>query len=670
MRTIMSAALLLLSLASAALPVAARTPGELPTPLSSLDDAALAADVATRLEALAAAAVPPGADLAVLFERRAMELSMQGLVTRYDGAVVLLPGHAAGLEYRVPLPFEAEVGETAAWVRRADGAVVRLPEPLHEAAPLSGSPVLVLADPDAAPGDVVGWSASFTSEPFSMRVIHPSRMHFVLESVVRLITPEQVHYGMMIRNPSPGDGVSPVGSALGQDYDQLARFTELAPLDGGPFARPDVLRPALMLTGMGNYAEPMARWFLMDSWEPLAGLIAGMADAFATDAPVAASVARQAVADDDSDRVKLLKLQRLASRQLATIPEDDFAAPAEPADAALARKAATPRLKTMVLYAMARALDLDVDLVLARDNRLGPLNDAMPSLAQFTDVLVSLAGDPPLFLAADDRYPAGTLPAHLHGAPAVAAVPGAADIVQKTMMKMALSNAAAPDWGDAPPLRRFYLPGDPAAPRYRLTEALTWEDGGRATARLESVGESGLFLDYRAKTPPAELLAAHLAAAYPARAFTPGKVAAGKPKSSEESMHVVVRGPVSGDAGVPAPAGDVWTLPAEAVFGAPTAAEWEAGGPFHVDGERTLVRSWSHPLPDGWRDVQPVETPRLGTGEMDYSAVVSAAGGVLKVTRTVTYRPCDLPAADTGRLAAALARVRAFETSPLELRKR
>lgn len=669
MRTIMSAALLVLTLASTALPVAARTPGELPAPLSSLDDATLAADIASRLEALAAAAVPPGADLAVLFERRAMELSMQGLATRYDGAVTLLPGHAGGLEYRVPLPFEAEVGEAAAWVRRADGTVVRLPEPPREAAPLSGSPVLVLADPDAAPGDVVGWSASFTSEPFSMRVVHPSREHFVLESVVRLITPEQAHYGLLVLNPSPGDGLVAVGGALGRDYDQLARFTELPPLDDGPFDRPEVLRPALMLTGMGSYAEPMERWFLMDTWEPLAGTIAGTADAFATDAPVAASVARQAVADDDSDRVKLLKLQRLVSRQLATIPHDDFANPSELTDAALARKAASPRLKTFVLYAMARALDLDVDLVLARDNRLGPLDDAMPSLAQFTDVLVSLAGDPPLFLTADDRYPAGTLPAHLHGAPAVAAVPGAAEIVQKAMMKMAMSNAAEPDWGDSSPLRRFFLPGNPAAPRYRLTEALTWEGDGQATARLESVGESDLFLDYRAKTPPAELLATHLAAAYPGRAFTPGKVAAGKPKSSEESMHVIVRGPVSGDAGVPDPAGDAWTLPADAVFGAPTAADWD-DGPFHVDGERTLVRSWSHPLPDGWEDVQPVETPRVGTAEVDYSAVVSAAGGVLKVTRTVTYRPCDLGAADTGRLAAALGRVRAFETAPLELRRR
>jgi len=656
--------LLVLALASLAFPAAARTPGELPALYSSLDDAALNAAIAPRL----AGAAPAGADRSLLFERLAMELTVNGLAMRFDGAVILHAGAAGGLERRVPLPFEGELGATGAWIRHADGTVTRLGEPAREEAPLSGSPVLVVSAPDARAGDVVGWSAAVSIDGLNMRVLHPTRDLFVHESEIRMIVPPAVHYGLAILNGTAGDAVIAVGTEFGKAFDQAAVFTDLPADAEGPFATPTVLQPALLVTAMGQYAEPMQRWFMMDSWLPLAGYVAGIQRAFTENAPVSASVAKQAVRDDDTDRVKILKLQRLLARQIATIPPGDFAAPSELSDDALERKAATSRQKAMMLLTMASSLGLDVDLVLARDTRLGPLDDAMPSLAQFTDTLVRLNGAEPLYLTDDDRYPAGTLPHHLWGATAVAAAEGAAETVQKVMMK-AMMAGATPEWGDAQPLERLVLPGDPDAPMGTVTEALAWDAQGAGEARLESLGDTPVFQAYRARTAAQTLLNDALAQGYPDLGLTAASAAAGKPKTSTEELHVIVKGPVSGQAGVPAAEGGTWVLPAAAVFGAPTAAAWREGGPFHVDGPQVLTRTWSHPLPDGWSGVKPVTTPRVTNDVLDYRAQVSAADGVLTVTRTVTFRPQHRMAKDAAVVAGALERVRAFESAPLTVEK-
>ncbi|MCB1150192.1 hypothetical protein KDK88_01495, partial [bacterium] len=110
--------------------------------------------------------------------------------------------------------------------------------------------------------------------------------------------------------------------------------------------------------------------------------------------------------------------------------------------------------------------------------------------------------------------------------------------------------------------------------------------------------------------------------------------------------------------------------PAAAVFGAPTAAAWREGGPFHVDGPLVLTRTWSHPLPDGWSGVRPVTVPRVTNDVLDYRAQVSAADGLLTVTRTVTFRPQHRMAKDAAVVAGALERVRAFESAPLTLERK
>lgn len=674
MRPYHAFAFLLIALTIPCFPAPAQVPGELPPLYAAAADADLGADVAARLAALADAPVPADAELAVLFEHRAMQLGMEGLDQRLDGAVVLLPPHAGGLEHRVPLPWKAEVNEASAWIRRADGTVTRLADAdiARESAPLSGSPVLVVAVPDAAPGDVVGWSAAFTSQGISVRALHPSREHFVAESTYRLITPDVVSYGMVIERPTPGDIVQTLASAKGRPNDQAALFRNLPPLGETPFGRPDALQPVLNVTALGNYVEQMGKWFVIETWQPFAQFVDGAVQAFTTDAPVTASVARQAVKDDDTDRIKLLKLQRLVSRQIATIPTTDFGDPAERADEVLEREAATARAKCLLLLSMARQIGLDVDLVLARDHRLGPLDDARPTLAQFTDTLVRLKGDEPLYLTHDDRYPADALPFHLLGAPAASAAPGALETVQRAFMDMAMNNKPAPDFGAEPPLTLFRLPGDPAAaPLSSLTESVVWDDAGGAAVNLEAVGESDLFLDHRGRTPAAELMRRHLAAAFPALALEPGETAAGRPKSAATAMHVVVRGPASGDAGVPAAQGDAWTLPAAAVFGAPTAAGWPAGpgAPYHAFGEVATVRTWSHPLPAGWKTVRLPAPLELRNDVLVYRAEVTAADGVLTVTRTATFRPGHLEGDRTGPLRALLEKVRDFESAPLRLEK-
>ena len=101
-----------------------------------------------------------------------------------------------------------------------------------------------------------------------------------------------------------------------------------------------------------------------------------------------------------------------------------------------------------------------------------------------------------------------------------------------------------------------------------------------------------------------------------------------------------------------------------------TYAAWREGGPFHVDGPLVLTRTWSHPLPDGWSGVRPVTVPRVTNDVLDYRAQVSAADGLLTVTRTVTFRPQHRMAKDAAVVAGALERVRAFESAPLTLERK
>ncbi len=645
-------------------------PGVMPKLFASHDDAAMVDDLAMQL---ADVSLADGEKLVYLFDRQVFSYGQEGTTEHRDIAVLV--GENGAVEQVLPLFWKSVTTEILVWSLRADGTLVRHDPAgvLRETDEVSGRVSLVLTDPDAATGDVFGYSVASTfKSPVSMRTVHIAREHRVIKRHVRVITPEMMTTRLSIRNGTPGDLVQVVRKSHGQPTDSYADFTNIPASIDVPYGRPEVQRePLLNIELRGQYFAPADLWILSDSWDAVGVMVDGMAQGITTEMVLTTSIAKKAIGDTTDDRLKFRKLQRFIGKQMTLLPDTDDGGPGSTPDDILERRAGDRNELTMVLYAMARALDLNVTLVLARDRRDGPLDDAFPSATQFTDMLVRLNGDVPLYLTYDHRYPAGVLPFHLMGAPAAIAVEGAAEGAQKAYMDAVINKKPKVDFGPTPLLTLFALPGNPLVDeRSRFTETVTFDDDGGAKLSLTAIGDTDLYLDYR-KGPDANARLGE----YAARRFDGAAVSgckAGKPKSATNPMHLVMYGAAEFTPAIPVADGEVWTLPAEVVFGSVTADGWnpDDGHVFHVDGNHSVTKTWKHPLPKGWKKIQKIEPLTIATSEMVFTATVEVEDKQLIVSRTVEFRCCDLEPGQSRQFVTALNQVREYESAPLVVTKR
>jgi hypothetical protein len=645
-------------------------PGVMPKLYASNDDAAIVNDLASQL---ADVALVDGEKLVFLFDRQVFSYGQEGTTEHRD--IAILVGQGGGAEQVLPLAWDSETTEILVWSLRADGTLVRH-DPAsvqRETDEVSGRVSLILADPDAATGDVFGYSVASTfKNPVSMRTVHIAREHRVIKRHVRAITPEMMTTRLSIRNSTPGDLVQVLRKSHGQPTDSSADFTNIPASIEVPYGRPAVQRePLLDIELRGQYIAPADLWFLSDSWDAVGVMVDGMATGITTEMTLTTSIAKKAIGDATDERLKFRKLQRFIGKQMTLLPDSDDGGPGSTPDDILERRAGDHNELTMVLYAMAKAVDLNVTLVLARDRREGPLDDAFPSAYQFTDMLVRLNGEVPLYLTHDNRYPAGVLPFRLMGAPAATAVAGAAEGAQKAYMDAVINKKPKVDFGPIPLLTLFALPGNPLVDeRSRFTETVTFNKDGGAKLSLTAIGETDLYLEYR-NSPDADARLGE----YATRRFGDTTVSgckAGKPKSATNPMHLVMYGAAEFTSVIPDAEGETWTIPAEVVFGSVTADGWSLadGHVFHVDGNHSVTRTWKHPLPKGWKKVQKIEPLTIAASEMVFTATVEVEDKQLIVSRTVEFRSCDLEPEQSRQFVAALSQVREYENAPLVVTKR
>lgn len=208
-------------------------------------------------------------------------------------------------------------------------------------------------------------------------------------------------------------------------------------------------QPFLLVYPKAQYNEMAAAWMETNSWNMVAVYVSGFRTHLEERSPVVKAKAQQVTAGLTTDAEKADALFNFVQDDIKMVCffDDHFSSKLEDI---LARGTANRFGKSALMYAMCVALDLPIDVLMGRDRQLGSIDRTAQTMAQFTDYIIVLGGDPDRYYVPTTKpCPAGELPDGLRGLNALSTKPDLKESFREIAIEAASRTSGNPESGSA-----------------------------------------------------------------------------------------------------------------------------------------------------------------------------------------------------------------------------
>ncbi len=604
------------------------------------------------------------------------------LILRSDLILVRDPKAPAATVREFTVNASSDLKYIAAWIRRG-GKIIRLDKGAWNIVPGNEKKdtSIIFAFPDVQPGDILGWSTEHENDwTYGGGFLRMADKLPVMTCTARIRTDGAISYkiyGEHLRHDKWSTKVAETSHQVPSDVSLTA--VDLPRQPQGRYA-PEFIEFEAYVFAMfrGVWSDDSNTWFFSPSWNQVAidasTFLAGIDDKCGS----LDSNARAITANLATDRDRAVALNNYIRDDIVLM--DPFMVRSRGRDlvSIYESRQATSTEKGILMYAMCRALGLDVDLVGGRSVLLSPLDMENPDMGQLGDLVVRLNGESPAWFSPQHRHcEPGTLPTDLRATKALEFTRGLKGR-DRELMKEAWSNVPNPQyawWNEYCRLLRALdlcrwvtLPGNPDAVMAAAEEDVRYgADDGRMQVTLRQAGFSDLQFDLHGHGTPAELLGDYLKGRFADATVDSAVFTAAPVRGAEATLSGW-----STSMPVPGAMGDSWLVPGELVFGQAFLHDWDqaAGDPFIG----RIVEDFRHtchiPLPAGWTDCSAPQPVAVKHPQFTYTCRFGVADGQLEVRREIRIHRGMTMFDAVPAMVAAVARVQAFERQPVMLERR
>jgi hypothetical protein len=208
-------------------------------------------------------------------------------------------------------------------------------------------------------------------------------------------------------------------------------------------------QPYLMIYPTAHFDPMSGAWVEAKSWNMVAANVSEYRKTVEEKSGVAAAKAKELTAGLATDAEKADAIYDFIQNdiKMGCFFEDFYPSKLEDI---LARRQATRRGKSALMYAMCHSLGLPVDVLLSRDRELGLIDRTACTIDQFTDYIIVLEGEPKrYYVPTNEPGRPGELPPGLKGLNAFSAKPDLKEPFRQVAMEAMSRSSANPGSGSA-----------------------------------------------------------------------------------------------------------------------------------------------------------------------------------------------------------------------------
>jgi hypothetical protein len=208
-------------------------------------------------------------------------------------------------------------------------------------------------------------------------------------------------------------------------------------------------QPFLMVYAKAQYNDMAEAWMENGSWNMVAVFASGFRTHLQEKSTVVKAKAQQLTASLTTDAEKADALYQFVQDdiQMVCFFDDYYSLELEEI---LAQGKANRLGKSALMYAMCLAVDLPIDVVMGRDRQMGSIERMVPTVAQFTDYIIVLEGDPARYYVPTTKpCPAGQLPEGLKGLNALSTKPDLEEPFRDLAIEAVSRSSGNPQSGSA-----------------------------------------------------------------------------------------------------------------------------------------------------------------------------------------------------------------------------
>jgi hypothetical protein len=577
---------------------------------------------------------------------------------------------------------KADLRYRAAWILR-DGRVLRLPADVWKIVrgDEDQATSVYLAFPDVRAGDVLGWSVEEDCDwTWPGGYVELAGDLPVVTSQTRVRTDGTIAYKTLFEHLQHDKwSYKILATAHGAPSEISLSVVDIPARPTGRYAPTELeYLPYVEVVYRGFWLDEARRWLTNVCWNEVAiegsGLVADLEGHLSE----VAAEARAAAGPAATPREKAAAVHRHVRDDFVLVDPFLVRSRREGLAPLVASRQATRWEKGVLMFAMCRALGLDVDLLAGRGSFVSPIDKANPYLGQLAEPIVRLVDGTPIYYTPQDpRSAPGVLPPYLRGTEALELPRGvgerAKELQHDALNTTGFSMGAL--WDEYCRLvkledltRWVPLPGDPDELMATSEESLSrLPDLETLPLQLRLTGHSDLQFDLRGGGDDRRLLADYLATRWEDAEAVEANCIASPLRDGERRLNGIVRA-----APLPAPTGDDWVIPGGKVFGQPFLHDWDNSGaaPFIGRVAEAQRYVWRAPLPTGWADAAVPPPFAVDHPQFRYLCRFASEDGYLVATREVEIRRAITMYGDIAAFAAAVARVQDFERMPVVVTRR
>ncbi len=334
--------------------------------------------------------------------------------------VVLRVGDKGGdaVERRIEVPAGAGAADFGVWIARKQ-KIERPEGEFWSEETVDGARYVVFRVGDLKKKDQVGLSFTETQDRGFMALMLPGwdETPLMMRRLRVQATGDNAYRIEGWRLPRDGWSLKTIEEREGMPVDERLTLVDVT-APSAPGAWDDL--PVLLISPRAGWNDMAKMWFEPTSWNEIAVGLSGMRAELEKKLPDYAAKAAAVVGGETDPAARMQLLHDWA--QATYTVESPFAR--DRRDGELSTLLTADRARagdlSMLVYAMARSLGVELEIFMARRSDLGYLKQGTPDMRQFTDIIMRLPGDQPLYYyPGDPACAAGQVPERLHGCEAL-----------------------------------------------------------------------------------------------------------------------------------------------------------------------------------------------------------------------------------------------------------
>ena len=601
------------------------------------------------------------------------------LIIRNEMIKVADPEYKTASTRELVIAPDAKIEFREAWIQRGK-KIIRLDDEVWKIIPGDDekATTVIIAFTDVEKGDILGWSLEQNCDWFyGGGYIAMADDLPVMLCRTRLKTDGSVAYkttGEHLRRDKWGRKI--LEKKHGTPCDIRFTVVDIPRHPTGRYA-PNFLEfePYLNVVYRGFWSKRTERWMFNVSWNEVAIRGSSILKYYNEKSGALISDARKVALGYTTPRKKADALHRFIRDEFVEVSPFMVRSRKSDLKSVFDSRQATARQKSILMFAMCRALGLDVDVLVGRNQLLSRIDKANPYLGQMTEYVVRLNDNPvAYFTPANNNSAPGELPPELRGTEMLEFTWGIEERVGEVRDKAFENTGAQPTlyWDEycrlikAEKLAKWVvLPGDPDEVMATTAEVVCFFPAKEeVSVQVLARGYSDLQFRLGNGGSDENVLGSYM------------KMRFGETEVNSASCSMApTRGELSrmdgnaSVAAVPDPAGDTWIIPAENVFGNVFLYDWDVdeGTPFIDRVVEDFQYTWRTALPEGWEGADLPEEFTAVHPQFSYLCRFKVEDGNLVVQREIRMKRKLTMYSDLKAFGDEVLRVQGFERGPVVL---